>query len=452
MPKHTPKERRKRKDGLMFDDPKRKGGPGGISGLLGLGVGSNGLFELPQRRRQRKLGRRREALGMMPKVDQPPDLSFARADLTVGDLETSGGLLVAEQGKPKKPKRSALAFLLGLTKTIVPEFAHDTGPTAAMGTGGPESLIIPAELRAPGNPLAEKPKDALKTLFSVDLAQIPPQVQAIAMQELEKAKVGDVLSWQALSELVRVASAIKACHIVIDTPDLKKQDGSRRNDLLQIQKRDDEKQIVWGEVYIPGLPDSQGDFMTIEEVEKAAYLFMANQRLDQIDRMHDGDCDLPEALVVESFIARKDDPTFIESAWVVAVHVRNPEVWDAIKRGELNGFSLEGKAQRTEKSFELNLPEEITGRTAPPTNDHTHDFSVRFGEQGQFMGGETSTESDPTAQPGELHSHGIQKGTVTESSGANPHVHRYSISEAILAVSIGRTAPPDDLVSDQGFD
>jgi len=64
-----------------------KGGPGGISGLLGLGVGSNGLFAMPERRRQRKLGRRREALGMMPSVDQPPDLSFARADLTVADLE-----------------------------------------------------------------------------------------------------------------------------------------------------------------------------------------------------------------------------------------------------------------------------------------------------------------------------------------------------------------------------
>ena len=239
---------------------------------------------------------------------------------------------------------------------------------------------------------------------------------------------------------------------MIDTPDLKKQDGSRREDPLQIRKRDDDKQIVWGEVYIPGLPDSQGDFMTIEEVEKAAYLFMANQRLDQIDRMHDGDCVVPEALVVESFIARKGDPTFIESAWVIGVHIRNPEVWDAIKRGELNGFSLEGKAQRTEKSFELNLPEEITGRTAPPTNEHDHEFSVRFGDQGQFLGGETSTDPDPTAQPGEIHAHGIQKGTVTESSGANPHVHRYSISEAILAVSIGRTPPPDDLVSDQGFD
>lgn len=422
---------------------------GGISGLLGLGVGSDGMFDLRQRRRMRRVNRRRERMGR-PAVaaSDAPDLTFARADLTTADLAEDGGLLVADQGREKR-KRNPLAFLLGrATKqgNPVPEFPHETGPVAATGPGGPESLLVPASLRA-GGATSEKPKDALKQLFGTDLAQIPPDVQAVAMRELEKAKVGDTLSWQALSELSRVA---KACHVLIDTPDLKKQDGSRREDPLQIKKRDDEKQIVWGEVYIPNLPDSQGDFMTAPEIEKAAYRFMANQRLDQIDRMHDGDVSVPEAQVVESFIARSCDDTFIEGAWVVGVHIRNPDVWDAVKRGEFNGFSLEGKATRTEKQFELDLPEEITGRTSVD-NEHDHGFAVRFGDQGQFLGGETSTDTDPTAPPGALHSHGIQKGTVTERSGANPHTHRYSISEAILAVSIGRTPPPDDLISDRGY-
>ena len=38
------------------------------------------------------------------------------------------------------------------------------------------------------------------------------------------------------------------------------------------------EQIVWGEVYAPGFVDSQGDFMTPEEVKKACYNFMRKGR------------------------------------------------------------------------------------------------------------------------------------------------------------------------------
>jgi Putative phage serine protease XkdF len=33
---------------------------------------------------------------------------------------------------------------------------------------------------------------------------------------------------------------------------------------IAIKKADEELQVVWGEVYAPGIPDSQDDFMTAE--------------------------------------------------------------------------------------------------------------------------------------------------------------------------------------------
>ncbi len=423
------KEKKKRTEkGLAFD--------------LGLAIGPDSMSNIAERRRRRRTNRRRSRMGRGLVGDDclpcAPDIHFQFADFTSEGLET-GGRLEPEQGPRRGKKRRRRKSPLFTTKTIVAEVPHDTGPTETRHDTG---LLIPKELSGRTEEL-KSGKDALKALFMTDLAQLPPDVQQFALRELEKAEVGDQLSPETIREVARVAHA---CSILVKTPDIRKSEGFRE-DLLTVKKSDAELQIVWAEVYIPGLPDSQGDLMTDIEIQKAAYNFMAKSRLDQIDRMHDGkECG---AYVVESFIAREGDDIFIQGAWVVGVHIPDPEIWAAVKSGEFNGFSMEGEAIRTEKQFELDLPEEASGRTEAE-NNHTHSFTVRFGDQGQFLGGETSTDADPTA-PGDLHAHGIQKGTVTESTGANPHVHRYSVSEAILEVAIGRVPPPDDVISDLGY-
>lgn len=400
----------------------------------GLALGS--LTDIRERRKLRRANERRRKMGR-PEVA----LQWDKADFASGNLAT-GGALVAEQGAPRrKRKKGTLSFLT--SKQTITEPPHETGPTPTGGLPAGVGLIIPAELQEGAKDL--KTKDALEALFAQDLATLSPQLQQFALRELEKAEVGDQLRPEVLQEIARV---VKATSILVRTPDLKKAEGDRE-DVLQIRKTDEELQIVWGEVYIPGLPDSQGDIMTAEEVRKAAYCFMGAQRLDQIDRMHDKDVKGCGSLVVENFIAREGDPLFIEDAWVIGVHIPDKEIWAAVKRGDYNGFSMEGEATRTEKQFELDLPEEIEGTTSSD-NEHDHTFTVRFDDQGQFLGGSTSTDKDPTGGPGELHAHGIQKGTITESSGANPHVHRYSISEAILEVSIGRRPPTEAEIGDQG--
>jgi hypothetical protein len=190
------------------------------------------------------------------------------------------------------------------------------------------------------------------------------------------------------------------------------------NPTVTVRKADDEKQIVYGEVYAPGVPDSQGDVMTAEEIEKTAYGFMEAMRLTKIDTNHD----LQDngSYVVESFIARKGDPTFIEGSWVIGLKVPDKKLWKMVKSGELNGFSFDGEGYGTEKKVTVDLPEKLNGVTQE-AEDHVHTFVVKFDATGQFLGGETDTVDG--------HKHKIVKGTATEQ--AMGHRHRFSFVEGI---------------------
>jgi len=181
-------------------------------------------------------------------------------------------------------------------------------------------------------------------------------------------------------------------------------------------KSDDELQIVYGEVYAPDVPDSDGDFMTTETIRKAAHNFLKNQRTHQVDKQHDND--ITGAYVVESFIARKDDPVFIDGSWVVGVHVPDVVLWNSIKKGELNGFTLEATAKGVDATLSLDIPPELTGLTNN-VEGHTHTFYVSFNSEGVFLGGHTSDD--------EGHYHTITSGTQTNTA-AN-HAHLFSFVE-----------------------
>jgi len=191
-----------------------------------------------------------------------------------------------------------------------------------------------------------------------------------------------------------------------------------------IKKFDEEKQIVWGEVYAPDVPDSQGDFMTAVEIEKMAYNFVKSGRLNKVDVQHDN-VEIG-SIIVETFVARPGDPDFIEGAWVVGVHVPDPTVWQALKSGELNGFSMEADGKREVTDLLVKIPSSVSGETlAAGEGDHTHKFTVEFTEEGALIGGNTDRHVDG-------HFHQILKGTITEPAEDDGHIHRFSFVELIL--------------------
>ncbi len=193
-----------------------------------------------------------------------------------------------------------------------------------------------------------------------------------------------------------------------------------------VAKADKELRIVWAEVYAPNRPDSDGEYMDEEGIRKMAYDFMRNMRLDRIDQNHDNET-VPGATVVESFIARKGDPDFIEGAWVVGVHVPDDETWDKIQSGEINGFSIEANVVKEPKEVILDLPPVITGKTMKAEgkdyeDDHTHTFYVAYDGEGRFIGGRTDEAKG--------HIHLIKRGTVTEETLG--HKHRFSHIDDVL--------------------
>lgn len=197
----------------------------------------------------------------------------------------------------------------------------------------------------------------------------------------------------------------------------------KRNKTYNIKKADSELQVAFGEVYSPNFPDSQADFMTPEDIVLSAYKFMNDLRQRGIDVNHDGNTD-GIGVVVESFIARKGDPDFVQGAWVVGVRVHASEIWEKIKSGEINGFSMEAMVKQKKRLLTVEVPDVLKGETESQ-EQHTHVFEMKLDSHGRVLTGSTSITDG--------HFHEIKRGTATEK--ADGHSHRYSFKELIGDIS-----------------
>lgn len=111
----------------------------------------------------------------------------------------------------------------------------------------------------------------------------------------------------------------------------------------RIVKTDTDHHFVTGIVYEPMTEDAHGNFMTEEEITKAAYWFAKNG--DGVDLQHSFET-LEKAEVVESWVAKADfdcgGETVKKGTWLMTVEVTDNEVWDAVQKGEITGFSMGG--------------------------------------------------------------------------------------------------------------
>jgi len=105
----------------------------------------------------------------------------------------------------------------------------------------------------------------------------------------------------------------------------------------------------------------------------------------------------------------------------VGVHVPDIVVWEDVKNGKLNGFSMEALVMTTEKVIEIEILQEINTETLPDDTGHVHNVIVRFSDEGEFLGGRTDMVNG--------HIHFIKRFTHTEET--DEHLHRYALVEAI---------------------
>lgn len=128
---------------------------------------------------------------------------------------------------------------------------------------------------------------------------------------------------------------------------------------VPIAKTDEEQRLVFGFAKMAEDPDnrgyylvdSQGDLVSPEEVEKAAYAYVETSR--ESGAMHQGEVTGP---VVESVVFTPEKleamglaPDAVPTgAWWVGYRVEDDDAWDGVKKGRYTAFSIEGSAVREE--------------------------------------------------------------------------------------------------------
>lgn len=186
---------------------------------------------------------------------------------------------------------------------------------------------------------------------------------------------------------------------------------------LVVRKDREWEQIAFAEVLVPNTPNTYGDVYTPESIVEFAYEF-ARQGYG-LDVDHDNqDVSGSGYYVVESFIAREGDPDFIPGSWVVGIKVVDPDLWQRILNGEINGFSYEAIVEMIPVDIDGSEVHQVTGVTSPhPEDGHTHTYLLMVDGMGNPQVSATSETNG--------HSHRILNHTVTEV--AEGHNHRIQV-------------------------
>jgi len=158
--------------------------------------------------------------------------------------------------------------------------------------------------------------------------------------------------------------------------------------MISIKKTDEEKGVIYGIVYAPDQVDSQGDFATKEEIEKAAYDFMKSLNANNVDVEHSFRSEA--AFVAESWIVKSNDPTFPnepEGSWAVAIKLEDESLKQLAKSGEIGGISMAGVAQRHPVEKSDGSLKKLFEAFADAVSDVWFDFGgvIKKSEKGEDM-------------------------------------------------------------------
>lgn len=182
--------------------------------------------------------------------------------------------------------------------------------------------------------------------------------------------------------------------------------------------------FLLGEVYVALAADTDDDFLLKEDTRKMCWNFLAKGRVLNIDTGHNlikNGCVVVENFFYdpEIFGTPVDGHRFKANSWVMGVQVTDPGIWNAVQKGELNGFSF--WAQDYEVVTFDNVPvkqvmklEGLTELAKTDTySEHDHDLTLQFDDAGRVI---------PTFTGERLnHRHKVSKTTATDMSD---HGHR----------------------------
>lgn len=119
--------------------------------------------------------------------------------------------------------------------------------------------------------------------------------------------------------------------------------------------QDEEKRIILGAVMIPDKmiyreEDGKPFYVVAnkETIYEASQKFNSENRNLNVKATHETDTNVSDVFIFESFITDENRVQKVKGfeelpygTWFVTMKVNNPTVWEQVKAGEFNGFSLE---------------------------------------------------------------------------------------------------------------
>jgi len=162
------------------------------------------------------------------------------------------------------------------------------------------------------------------------------ETEEVQEQEAEE-EINDAMEDdENLSDDLSSFNAKKNVDVLTDVEDL-------QMEVRFIKVRED-RHIVMGVVYEPNKVDSQGDYMKADTIEDMAHNYMLNSQMMKI--MHKKKV---LAKVIESFIApvnfKLGNESVKKGAWVMGTKILDTAIWEKIKKGEITGYSIGGRAK-----------------------------------------------------------------------------------------------------------
>jgi hypothetical protein len=117
---------------------------------------------------------------------------------------------------------------------------------------------------------------------------------------------------------------------------------------VPIAKASVEEQTVTGVVLQPEVTDAQGDIYSSDVIRKAAHKFLSNyNKATKLGLQHKNF--KKQFDLVESYTAPQslilNGKTIKQGAWIMTVKVLDSKIWEKVKKGEITGFSIGGKAK-----------------------------------------------------------------------------------------------------------
>lgn len=127
-----------------------------------------------------------------------------------------------------------------------------------------------------------------------------------------------------------------------------------------ISEIDDEKRQVFGFATVTHVDgeeviDRQGDYIPLEEIEKAAYNYVLTSRVGGDMHSRDGAGPKHTADLIESvvFSPEKAEAMGIDDCpkygWWIGMRVNDDDQWNMVKNGERTGISIHGRGKRVDK-------------------------------------------------------------------------------------------------------